>query len=434
MKAAVIVLVGAAIVAVRLWLRRRSRRGGTATRRTAGHEGAPLLGDVGLVAGREIRERVRGRVFRVGTLLILLGVAAAIVIPTLHGGPPPPQRVGVVGTLSPRAQAAVAAVGASLGTTVHLVEEPSRSSAGQDLRAGRLDVVVVEGRALVVAKPIDPSDTSTTARLVRTLAAALGLQQAYQAAGLSIAQQEQLAHAGPLPVTSLQPSTPGTTRTTSVVGVILIFVMLTQYNTWILVGVMEEKANRVVEVLLSALRPLQLLAGKVLGIGLVAMGQAALIVAFALVLAKAVGSDLLHGTAPVELAAALVWLVLGYAFYCWVYAAAGSTVERQEQIQSLAFPLSLPIILGYVVALVTAGSGNVTLFVRVLAYLPPTAPFLMPVLVGLDRVSWPGFVLSVAITVLGTIVVARFAAGVYRRSILRSGRVRVRDALAGRAG
>jgi ABC-2 type transport system permease protein len=197
---------------------------------------------------------------------------------------------------------------------------------------------------------------------------------------------------------------------------------------------MEEKANRVVEVLLAALRPVQLLSGKVLGIGLVAMGQAALIVAFALVLAKAVGSELLHGTAPVELLAALVWLVLGYAFYCWVYAAAGSTAERQEQIQSLAFPLSLPILLGYIAALTAASSANVSLFVRVLAYIPPTAPFAMPVLVGLGAVQWWGFLASVVITIVTTFMVARLAAGIYRRSILHTGRrIGIKEALARRS-
>ena len=126
------------------------------------------------------------------------------------------------------------------------------------------------------------------------------------------------------------------------IGLILIFLMLTQYNTWILMGVMEEKSSRVIEVLLAAIRPIQLLSGKVLGIGLVAFGQAALIVAVALVLGAAVGSDLLHGSAPLVLVSTLVWLVLGYAFYCWVYAAAGSMAERQDQVQSLALPLSLP--------------------------------------------------------------------------------------------
>ena len=101
-----------------------------------------------------------------------------------------------------------------------------------------------------------------------------------------------------MPVESLQPNNKSKERQqgTSVIGVVLIFLMLTQYNTWILMGVMQEKASRVVEVLLATVRPIQLLGGKVLGIGLVAMGQAALIVGFAFIVGKAVGCDLLHGT------------------------------------------------------------------------------------------------------------------------------------------
>jgi ABC-2 type transport system permease protein len=208
--------------------------------------------------------------------------------------------------------------------------------------------------------------------------------------------------------------------------------MLTQYNTWILMGVMQEKASRVVEVLLATVRPIQLLGGKVLGIGLVAMGQAALIVGFALALGAAVGSDLLKGTAPLVLVTELLWLVLGYAFYCWVYAAAGSTAERQDQIQTLAFPLSLPILFGYITALTVAGSGNPSLLFQVLAYLPPTAPFAMPVLVGLGRVTWWQFTASVVLSVIGTVLVARFAARIYQRAILRTGRrVRLREILYG---
>jgi ABC-2 type transport system permease protein len=259
----------------------------------------------------------------------------------------------------------------------------------------------------------------------------LGVATAYETAHLSARQVSQLAGAKPLPVTGLQPGkTEGPGRATSVVGLILVFVMLTQYNTWILIGVMEEKSSRVVEVLLAAVRPVQLLAGKVLGIGMVAFAQAALIVAFALVLAKAVGSELLHGTAPLVLASTLVWLVLGYAFYCWVYAAAGSMAERQDQIQSLAFPLSLPIIFGYIVSLTVASSGNASTFFDVLAYLPPTAPFAMPVLVGLGQATWWEFAASAALSIVGTTVVARLAANIYRRAILRTGRrVKFREVL-----
>jgi ABC-2 type transport system permease protein len=204
--------------------------------------------------------------------------------------------------------------------------------------------------------------------------------------------------------------------------------MLSQYNTWILMGVMEEKSSRVIEVLLSAVRPIQLLTGKVLGIGLVALAQASLVVAFALILSKAVGSSLLHGSAPLVVVSTLIWLVLGYAFYSWVYAAAGSMAERQDQVQSLILPLSLPMIFGYIMALTGASSGSPSALLKVVAYLPPTAPFAVPVLVGFRAVTWWEFLGSALISVVCTIGIARVAATVYRRAILRTGaRVRLRD-------
>ena len=179
----------------------------------------------------------------------------------------------------------------------------------------------------------------------------------------------------------------------------------------------------------AAVRPIRRLTGKVLGIGLVAFGQAASIVAVALIVAAAVGSDLPRGTAPLVVVSTLVRLVLGYAFYCWVYAAAGSLAECQDQVQSLAIPLSIPIIFGYIMALTTAGSGSVSPLFTVLAYFPPTAPFAMPVLVGLGAVTWWEFLGSAVISVGCTVGVARVAANIYRRAILRTGgRVRLREA------
>ena len=393
-----------------------------------------LFGDTGLVAGREIHERLRGRLFKVITLVLLAVVGAAIVIPTIHKSPST-QEIGVVGSLPPSLRHDLVAGAEKAGLHVSLVNEGGIAQARTALRAGSIALVVDGRRAVIVKTPIATSDTTTVAQAARVIASALGIDNALQAAHVSPSQAAVLSHARPLPVKSLEAGTTnGTAKSTSVIGLVLVFIMLTQYNTWTLMGVMEEKSSRVVEVLLATVRPIQLLAGKVLGIGLVALVQAGLVVAFALVLAKAVGSDLLHGTAPLVLVATLVWLVLGYAFYSWVYAAAGSMAERQDQVQSLALPLSLPIIFGYVVALTAASSPNPSLLVKVLAYLPPTAPFGMPVLVGSDHVTWWAFLLAVLLSIASTVAVARVAAGVYRRAVLRTGgRVRVGELLASRS-
>ncbi len=451
MKSLYIAIVVAVGLGLRIWItvvRRRQRAAGRLAGETApsrapepaqvrsgpprGHGIEAALGDVGLVAGREIRERVRGRIFRVGTILMLLGVGAAIVIPAIHtsGGGLSLQKVGGVGPLSPTARSIIVASGKANQDRIQFREEPSLAAAKADLRSGGTDFAIVDSGEILVAKSLSSSSSPADASLVQGLSQYLGVLRAYEAAGLSPGQVSQVTRAKALSVRALVPSSKNEKQGTSIIGLVLMFFMLTQYCTWILIGVMQEKSSRVVEVLLAMVRPIQLLGGKVAGIGAVALGQAALVVGFALALGAAVGSDVLKGTAPVALLAELLWLVLGYAFYCWVYAAAGSTAERQDQVQTLALPLSLPILFGYIFSITAVSSGSASLLFKVLAYLPPTAPFCMSALVGLGQVSWWQFVISALISVAGTAGTALFAARVYRRAVLRTGtRVRLRDAL-----
>jgi ABC-2 type transport system permease protein len=355
--------------------------------------------------------------------------AAAVVIPTIHTGTATRQKIGVVAG-PPALQTELHDLARAVGLRVELVREPDLRAARAALRAGDLDLVVDGSGTLLVQNPISDSDTSAGARFVRAAATTLGAQQAFARAGLTPAQATAVADAKPWPVESVHPGKKARTteEATALIGVILIFVVLTQYLTWTLMGVMEEKASRVVEVLLATVRPVQLLAGKVAGIGVVALVQAVSLVAFALVLAKLVGSSLVHGTAPLVVVATLVWLVLGYAFYSWLYAAAGSLAERQDQVQSMALPLSAPLIFGYIVSLTGVSSGNASLLVKVLAYLPPTAPFAMPTLVGFGEATWWQFLLSVVVSLVCTVLVALVAARIYRRAVLRTGgRVRLRE-------
>jgi ABC-2 type transport system permease protein len=416
----VVIALAIVVVATLRVVRRRRRLPVVSHSRTSMSDS--LSGVVSLIVAREVRERVRGRVFKLGTVIILLVVATAIVIPVLHSSNETSEKIGVVGTLSSPLRATVTNTAKSASTTVRFVPESSVNEAKTALRTGRINAAVVNAHEVIVKDP------SAATPLLRSIAENLGVTESLQAAHLSPSQSETLSKAKALPITSVQPGKRSTGETTSLIGTILIFIMLSQYTTWILMGVMEEKSSRVIEVLLSAVRPIQLLTGKVLGIGLVAMAQATFVVAFALILSKAVGSDLLHGTAPLVIASTLVWLVLGYAFYSWVYAAAGSMVERQDQVQSLVLPLSLPMLFGYITALTGASSGSPSALLKVLAYLPPTAPFAMPVLVGFGEVTWWAFLGSVMISLTCTIGVARGAATVYRRAILRTGaRVRLRE-------
>lgn len=386
---------------------------------------------IALVARRELRERGRSKVFRGGTIVVLLVIAAAVVVPVLLRSHRGRIEVGVVGTLPHSDRALVMAASRAAGTPVVLVTERSEATAAKGLRDGRLSLAVLDGHELLLFRALPAGDASATAIVTAELSLGLGLQRELESAGLSANRAARLANPPPLPVHSLEPAQRNqTTRYTAIYGLILVYVLLSQYCSWILLGVVEEKSSRVIEVILSTIRPVQLLAGKVVGLGLLALAQAAIFVAAALGIAEAVGSDLVRGTAPTEVAAVLVWLLLGYAFYCWVYAAAGSLCQRQEDIQTLAFPLTVPMLVAYIVALTEVSSPSPSILLEVLAYLPPTAPLAMPVLVAQGAVSWLGFLLSCGLTVLAIALAVRGATFVYSRAVLRTGRrVRLRDVL-----
>ena len=428
LKYVLILLVLFSVVSIRLWRRRRRGAVPRPVRAARVVRREFVTGDVALVMSRELRERLRSRFYLLGTVVILLVVGAAIVIPVIHHSKATTETIGVVGTLSPATESWLVTTARAGAVSVNFVVLPGVTQVSSRLASGRIDFAVVNGRELIVETQFSPNNVSTTASVASALAARLGTENALAAAHLSVQQAATLAKAGPVPIKALHRGTTRSVNATSLIGVILIFIMLSQYNTWILIGVMEEKSSRVIEVLLSTVRPVKLLAGKVLGIGLAALLQASVVVAFALVLSKAVGSNLLHGTGPLEVVSTLVWLVLGYTFYCWVYAAAGSMAERQDQVQSLALPLSLPLIVGYVVSLTSASAASPSLLLKVFAYIPLTAPFAMTTMVGFGAVAWWQFALSVAITLISTVALARLATGIYRRAILRTGsRVRLRD-------
>ena len=98
-------------------------------------------------------------------------------------------------------------------------------------------------------------------------------------------------------------------------GIILMFIGIFSYGSWVLTGVVEEKQSRVVEVVLSTVRPRDLLMGKVLGIGLLALAQLVILVAVGLVLSQILGRLVLPTTTVGAVVQLLTWFILGFAFY-----------------------------------------------------------------------------------------------------------------------
>ncbi len=385
-----------------------------------------------LVAEREIRERGRSTSLRVGTIISLLVVAAAVAIPALRQSHRPTFKVGVVGPISAAARADLIDAGTTVGANVQLSVQPSEADAREALKAKHLDVAYISGERLVVAKGYSASSTSKLALYVQEAASSLSVQAAVERAGIPPDQAAAVTHPPPLPVVALKPVPKnGTQRITTFYGILLLYVLIQQYGYWLLLGVVEEKSTRVVEVLLSTVEPQELLVGKSVGIGLLALTQGVLLVVTALLVGAATGSDLLKGSAPAAVGAALMWFVLGYIFYCSLFAAGGSLASRTEDAQNIAFPLQLPLLIAYFLSFPVLFSGNASTLITILAYLPPTAPLAMPALAAVGKASALDVAISAVITLIGAVLLMRVAAKVYNRALLRTGRrLKVREVLA----
>ena len=380
-----------------------------------------------LVARRELRQRGRSRAFVISTVVLMAAVALAVALPAILSGHAKPQRVGIVGGNQATQTKIAEEAGRITGTEVIVVTEPDVSKAEAGLRSGDLSVVLVNGSEVII-KQVSLGDSSSGGALPSALAKLGGLNRLFeQFPGAAAAAANGVA----LPVRGLEPpSSPLGNRLTGLFTVIIVWVLISVYGSQIAMGIGEEKSSRVVEVLLATLRPIQLLTGKVLGIGLLALGQAAgMLVAF-LVAAYASGSSLTRGAAPGIAITGVVFVVLGYAFYCTAFAAAGSLVSRQSDVNSVIFPVQLPLILAYVLSYTVIYANGANAFYHVLGFLPPTAPVAMPVLYAAGDVPLWQVVVSAVLCTASTVWLVRVAARIYGRSILRTGdRVRLRQVL-----
>jgi ABC-2 type transport system permease protein len=210
-------------------------------------------------------------------------------------------------------------------------------------------------------------------------------------------------------------------RLTGLGVAIIIFTIIQIYGSRITVGVSEEKSSRVVEVLLAAVRPTQLLLGKVIGLGVLALGQALAILVTFVVLSLLVGSSLVHSASFGVVADGALWIVIGYAFYCTAYAAAGSLVGKPSDAYNVSFPVQVPLLVTYILTFTVLYGSSVYGFYWFLAFFPPTAPIAMPTLVAMGLTQPWQVALSVVISLAATVAMAWAAGRIYGRAILHTG-------------
>ncbi len=384
-----------------------------------------------LVAGREFRERGRSRAYLVSSAVTLLIILAMIVVPAVLRSQGRTFTVGILGSGNEPILAAAEALTAAdeFPTTLRRVAFEARDEAVAALEAGEVDAVLVDGRELVVATA-GGFGGSDLERLLQQAAGTRRIQDLL-AGDEAAADVVEILTSDALEVVPLRGERGREVGQRGVIaygGLVLMYIAILSYGTWMLTGVTEEKSNRVVEVLLATTKPWQLLAGKMIGIGLLGILQFVGTVVAAVVALRV--TELFDLPAiPVDLLVAMVaWFLLGYAVYSAAYGAAGSLVSRAEDAQTAAFPMTLVAIAGFFASFRALDDPSSTTAV-VLSFVPPVAPFVVPVRVAFGAIPAWEHALAAGVTVVFLALLVRLAGRVYSGALLhQGGRISFRDA------
>lgn len=381
-----------------------------------------------LVARRELVERARSRAMRIATLLQLGLIVVVLVIGTITGGGGSTQTVGLVGEASQAYAQPLRASGPALDEKIRTRALPSRAAAAREVKAGDLDAAVIDGRELLV----EHDRTGTLTAAIQAVRRQLALRDALDRAGVPPRRLAQALTPPALAVRALdpQPADQDTRRGLAIVAVILLYLAIITYGMAVASGIVEEKASRVIEVVLSAIRPRELLFGKIAGLGALALVQFALTIAVGLGAALALNVADLPSVTGSAAALVIAWFLAGFLLYACLYSIAGALVSRSEDLQSVAGPLNLVTVISYLVAFFGVSSPDSTLTV-VASFVPLSAPMAMPVRwLTSDVPAWQ-LVVSFALTLATAVALVRVSAAVYAGTALRLGpRISLRRALA----
>jgi ABC-2 type transport system permease protein len=400
------------------------------------------------IARREYGELVRSRLFHVSTvtLAVLAIVVALLPIAVRYLERGATTRIAVVAgneQLGRDTQAILDQIlNSQGGTTYTLTIEASEDEAIAAVDDHRLDAVVTARRAAdgSLGFVVHGGETigDSTIQLLNfggLSVALLDFSTRNQFSGFRVPTFDVFRGTGRTGA-GAAPYDPSAYASRLIVGAVfgvLIFITIVIYGMWVAAGVVAEKSSRVMELLVSAASPRQLVIGKALGIGLAGATQYVLVLVPAILtlliesqlatalLGPAAGiSPSLKALSPALLLAFGVYYTLGFALYSLIYAAAGSRVSRPEDLQIIALPLSLLAIVGYIQAIL-ALTGGITGFIRFASLVPFWSPFVMLTRLSVGRVEPTEIVVSITLLLVTILVTAVLAIRIYAAGVLLYG-------------
>ena len=373
------------------------------------------------LARRDFVQRAKSKAFLVSMVLIIGVVLMVGPLIVYIDKDPEPNYVGLVGDLPAGTVGAIRAQADLLDIDIELRTYPDLTAAEQAIVNGDISAAINGLDEVVyreqVSLRLNAALTGGVATAHRKLLAA--------EMGLSLEEVDQLLYPVTFNERTLEPAETDedTAREAgALVGLMLLYISILIFGQFVMMGVMEEKQTRVVEVVLSRVSPSQVLVGKVVGIGLLGLVQIAAFGGAALLtLSIADIADIDVTSLGLRIFGLLVlWYLLGYTFYSFLYGALGATISRQEDMQGVAMLPVLLILPGFFLAqlALTSPEGWIG---RVASFVPIWSPMVMAVRATVSDVPLWEIGLSVLLLVLTTYGLILLGGRIYRGAILQTG-------------
>jgi ABC-2 type transport system permease protein len=391
----------------------------------------PRWRSVWLVARREILERGRSRGFILSVLFTTLIVIGSFIVPTLLVGDDTGTKVGIVEPAPPGLAPAIAVSADRFGQKVEVATYPDAPAAEAALEAGTVASVVdmppdlsAPGRVRFQKEPDQSIAQTLSAAMIGLRVQSVLDKSNVDQSGLAAAQQPPAVDA-----VEQQSEADEARFLFANIGAVLVLVGIFSFGFTVLTGVVEEKQSRVVEVVLSTVRARDLLMGKVLGIGVLGVFQLFVFVLAAMVAALATDRFVLPATTPSAVALLVMWFVLGYLLYSTALGFLGALASRMEEASNASMPVTMIAMISYFVAIFAVINEPDGTVATIATFLPPSAPFVVPLRAAFDAIpSWQ-IGLSAVITAIAIWVLFVIGARVYAGAVLQvGGRMKLRDA------
>jgi ABC-2 type transport system permease protein len=424
--------------------------------------------NIGLIIGREYKNRVAQRSFVIGTIVLLVVIIIAAFVPTIFqiitARTSSQTKIDIVNNAGPIAGlngsvltnyiatnlngSASQTQGSTNGKAPFIITPASSNTVSnlqQQVKDGHLDILLVIDRStnqdVHFTYYTNASGQDANQAQIQTLAGQLSLLDKASRMGLTPTQTSNLFAQPAFTVIDTKQNQDKRSVSDIVAGyiiayagIILIYTWVSIYGVGVAMGVAEEKGTRIMEILVNATTPFQLLVGKIIGIGAAGVTQMAALVLVGISMlllqnplkAAFLGNNStafsldITGTFILLLLLLLVYFTLGFLLYATLFAAAGALVKRQDEVQNAVMPITFLGLAGYLVCFIGVTNPN-ALWFKIISYIPFWTPTTMLMRLGVGSVAWWEIALTIGLMIVAIFVCAIISARIYRFGVLMYG-------------